>query len=143
MPNILRPLHSYFEQSSGKHLSRASRAQLASDVFEDIASRYEASLSKMKKDTDALRRLKKGRVGGGLGFSSLFSGGSGSSAGSAAAAKAGEDAKAGQSSEDENVKRQMAADVEAFAKDAESLGVVLQESNSLKALRAIVDDWLK
>lgn len=93
----------------------------------------------MKKDTDALRRLKKGRAGGGgaSAFSSLF----GSSA--ASAASRNDDASSGQESEDEKVKAQMRADVEALAKDAKGLGIEVEESMALKALRAVVDDWTK
>lgn len=98
-------------------------------LFEDLAGRYEAALSKMKKDGDALKRLKKGRQGFQLFGRSTAS----SSAASEEAASA----------EDEKVRLQMQADIEAFAKDAESLGVELEKSEALRGLRTVVQDWNK
>lgn len=97
-------------------------------LFEDLASRYEAALAKMKKDGDALRRLKKGRQG-----FQLFGRSTASSAANEEAASA----------EDEKVRLQMSADVEAFARDAESLGVVLENSEALNGLRTVVREWNK
>lgn len=96
--------------------------------------RYEAALAKMKKDGEALRRLKRGRQGTGF---SLF----GRSSAASTAAGAGDDG--GPTLEDERVKEQMGADVEAFAKDAQALGVELERSEALKTLRAVVEDWNK
>ena len=79
-----------------------------------------------------MRKLKRGRQGTGF---SLFGRSSSSST------AAGNDS--GPSAEDEKVKEQMSADVEAFARDAESLGVQLDKSEALKSLRAIVEDWNK
>lgn len=98
-------------------------------LFEDLANRYEAALSKMKKDGDALRRLKKGRQG-----FQLF--GRNTSSSSAANEEAA-------SAEDEKVRIQMNVDIETFAKDAENLGVVLGDSEALKTLRTVVRDWNK
>ena len=74
----------------------------------------------MKKTDDSLKRLKKGRQG-----FSLF--------GSRAAEEAPE-------VEEDRVKVQMQADVEALIFAAKSLGVDVDSSEALKALRAIASD---
>lgn len=132
VPNILRPAKVFLDASgSGRHLPSEEKSALVHGLFEDLAIRYEAALSKMKKDGEALRRLKRGRQGTGF---SLF----GRSNANAASADDG-----GPSAEDERVKDQMSADVEAFARDAAALGVQLDSSAALKALRAVVEDWNK
>lgn len=78
----------------------------------------------MKKDGDALRRLKKGRQG-----FQLF--------GSRSATPADK----GPSAEDEQVKAQLHADVEAFVKDAVSMGIDVSQSEALAALRSAVQNW--
>ena len=133
VPNILRPARAFLD-GAGKVLPSGERQALVQALLEDLAGRYEAALSKMKKDGDALRRLKKGRQG--TGFSSLFGRGN-------ASAVAGADDAAGPNAEDERVKDQMSVDVETFAKEAETLGADLSASESLTALRAVVADWTK
>lgn len=128
VPNILRPAKVFLD-GHGKVLQESMKRDIMQTLFEDLANRYEAALSKMKKDGDALKRLKKGRQG-----FQLF----GRSTASSTAAN--EEAA---SAEDEKVRLQMSADIEAFAKDAESLGVVLGDSEALKALRTVVQDWNK
>ena len=131
VPNILRPAKVFLDSSgSGRHLPADEKSALVHGLFEDLSMRYEAALSKMKKDGEALRRLKRGRQGTGF---SLFGR-------SSSNAPQNDD---GPSAEDERVKEQMNADVEAFARDAESLGVQLEKSEALKALRAVVEDWNK
>lgn len=88
---------------------------------------YEAALSKMKRDGDALRRLKRGRQG-----FQLF--------GSRTATASNESAV---SAEDEQVKMQMTADIEAFAADASALGVDVSASAAFSALRNTVDEWTR
>lgn len=100
-------------------------------LFEDLSNKYEAALSKMKKDGDALKRLKKGRQG----FTSLF--------GSRNNTNTADNDDNSVNAEDEKVRLQMETDIEAFARDAEGLGVVLDQSEALKALRAVVRDWNK
>jgi hypothetical protein len=78
----------------------------------------------MKKDDDALRRLKRGKAG-----FSLF--GSRSTTTDDAA----------NTSDGEKVRQQMQVDVETFASDAKGLGVDIEASSSLKALRKVIDEW--
>ena len=121
--NILRPIRVFLE-GSGRVLEHTTQTRLVTDIFEDVAGRYEAALAKMKKDGDALRRLKKGRAG-----FQLF--------GSRSAAN--EDAA--NMSEDDKVRIQMSVDVDALATDAESLGVILDSSHALRGLRAVIEEW--
>jgi hypothetical protein len=74
----------------------------------------------MKKTEESLRRLKKGKKA----TFSLF--------GSSNVSK-DEDGK-----DEERIRTQMILDVEAFGKDAESLGVTLDVSESYKALKDMV-----
>jgi hypothetical protein len=82
--------------------------------------RYAYYLSAMKKTEESLRRLKKGKKA----TFPLF--------GSSSVSK-DEDGK-----DEERIRTQMILDVEAFGKDAESLGVILDDSESYKALRDMV-----
>jgi hypothetical protein len=83
-------------------------------------NRYIYYLSAMKKTEESLRRLKKGKKT----TFSLF--------GNANAAKE-DDGR-----DEERIRIQMIYDVEAFGKDGESLGVVVEGSESYKALREMV-----
>lgn len=130
VPNILRPAKVFLE-GQGKVLQEDMKGNIMQTLFEDLANRYEAALSKMKKDGDALRRLKKGRQGFQLFGRSTSTNNTSSSNDETASA------------EDEKVRLQMDADIEAFARDAQSLGVMLDQSETLKALRAVVRDWHK
>lgn len=123
VPNILRPARAFFD-APGKVLPPAARQQLAVELFEDLAVRYEAAVSKMKKDDDALRRLKRGKAG-----FNLF--GSRSTTTDDAA----------NTSDGEKVRQQMQVDVETFASDAKSLGVDIEASSGLRALRKVIDEW--
>ena len=128
VPNILRPAKVFLD-GHGKVLQESMKRNIMQTLFEDLANRYEAALSKMKKDGDALRRLKKGRQG-----FQLF--GRSTAASTAATDEA-------TNAEDEKVRLQMSADIEAFARDAEGLGVDLELSEALKTLRMVVQDWSK
>jgi hypothetical protein len=76
----------------------------------------------MKKTEESLRRLKKGRQ---TAFS-LFSG-----------------AGAGNDEDEERIRTQMILDVEAFARDAETMGVVPTASQAFKVLHGMVHaTWL-
>jgi hypothetical protein len=125
----LRPAKIFLD-GSGKVLNDDMKHSVVQALFEDLAGRYEAALSKMKKDGDALRRLKKGRQGG----FQLFGR-------STASSTAAIDEAA--SAEDEKVRLQMDADIEAFARDAQNLGVDLEKSEALKTLRTVVQEWNK
>lgn len=127
VPNILRPARNFLD-GPGKVLPDEMKRSTMQTLFEDLAGRYEAALSKMKKDGDALRRLKKGRQG-----FQLFGR-------STSSASANEETV---SAEDEKVKLQMRTDIEAFAAEAESLGVDLDASETLKTLKTVVDEWTK
>ena len=82
--------------------------------------RYMVHLSAMKKNEESLRRLRTGQR---TGFS-LFGGSS---------SNADNDAR-----DEERVRTQLALDVEAFGKDAESLGVNLDACQSFKSLNYMV-----
>jgi hypothetical protein len=76
----------------------------------------------MKKTEESLRRLKKGRQ---TAFS-LFSG-----------------AGTGNDEDEERIRTQMILDVEAFARDAETMGVVPTTSQAFKVLHSMVHaTWL-
>lgn len=81
--------------------------------------RYIFYLTAMKKTEESLRRLKKGKKS----TFSLF----GSSS-----------AKEDDSRDEERILAQMVLDVDAFGKDAESLGVDISRSNSFKMLEGLV-----
>ena len=137
MASITKPLTDYCS-GVGKLIPATQRAEWMSTVVEEIANRcvdcaglsrrhanffcarYTTVLATMKKTDDSLKRLKKGRQG-----FSLF--------GSRAAEEAPE-------VEEDRVKVQMQADVEALIFAAKGLGVDVDSSEALKALRAIASD---
>ena len=87
---------------------------------EPFFHRYAYYLTAMKKTEESLRRLKKGRQ---TAFS-LFSG-------------------AGSDEDEERIRTQMILDVEAFARDAETMGVNPTASNTFKVLHDMVHaTWL-
>ncbi|TDL25958.1 COG complex component [Rickenella mellea] len=120
---IFRPAKAFFgvisEGGEGRALKDEFAAQIISELFETVANRYIMHLTAMKKTEESLRRLKKGKRSG----FSLFGGGSAND----------EDNR-----DEERVKAQMVLDVEAFGKDAESLGVDVHNSDSFKALNYMV-----
>jgi hypothetical protein len=85
-------------------------------------NRYIYFLTAMKKTEESLRRLKKGKRSA----FSLF--------GSASASK-DDDSRA----DEEKIRIQMILDVDAFGKDAESLGVSVNESSTFRALKELAN----
>ena len=90
-------------------------ASVAEDVFEVVAQRYIYFLSAMKKTEESLRRLKKGKKA----TYSLF----GSS-------KGDDDGRA----DEDKIRTQMILDVDAFGREAQSLGVAVQENATYRSL---------
>ncbi|PIL35979.1 hypothetical protein GSI_01639 [Ganoderma sinense ZZ0214-1] len=90
-------------------------APVAADVFEVVAQRYIYFLSAMKKTEESLRRLKKGKKA----TYSLF----GSS-------KGDDDGRA----DEDKIRTQMILDVDAFGREAQSLGVAVQENATYRSL---------
>ena len=88
---------------------------VAEEVFELVAQRYIYFLAAMKKTEESLRRLKKGQRS----TYSLF----GSSSRE-------DDARA----DEEKIRTQMILDVDAFGREAESLGVAVQASATYRSL---------
>ena len=99
----------------GAALKDAFLQPVAEEVFEVVAQRYIFFLSAMKKTEESLRRLKKGKKS----TYSLF----GSSARE-------DDGRA----DEEKIRTQMILDVDAFGREAESLGVAVQENATYRSL---------
>ncbi|KAI0079036.1 COG complex component [Panus rudis PR-1116 ss-1] len=116
---ILRPTKTFF----GIGTANGPAAKLKGDflvsyteeVFDIVAQRYIYFLTAMKKTEESLRRLKKGKKS----TYSLFGG----------SAKE-DDGRA----DEEKIRAQMILDVEAFGKDAASLGVNVNESATYRTL---------
>ncbi|EJF57655.1 COG complex component [Dichomitus squalens LYAD-421 SS1] len=85
---------------------------VAEDVFELVAQRYMYWLSAMKKTEEGLRKLKRGKKS-----YSLFG-------------KTDDDGKA----DEDKIRTQMILDVDAFGREAESLGVTIQENVTYRSL---------
>lgn len=90
-------------------------APVAEEVFEVVAQRYIYFLSAMKKTEESLRRLKKGKKA----TYSLFG-----------ASKGDDDGKA----DEDKIRTQMILDVDAFGREAQSLGVAVQENATYRSL---------
>ncbi|KAI8993989.1 COG complex component [Trametes punicea] len=88
---------------------------IAEEVFENVTERYIYFLSAMKKTEESLRKLKKGRRSA----YSLF-GSSGKE----------DDGRA----DEEKIRTQMILDVDAFGREAESLGVSVKENTAYRGL---------
>lgn len=137
---ILRPLKSFFGLNTGeiemKMLKEVYCINLSTNVVESVASRqvtcltdgvfqsngitrYSNHISGMRKNEESLKRLRMGRR---TGFS-LFGGSGGNTE---------DDANDGR------VRAQLILDVEAFSKDAQSLGVNYDDCTALKALNYMV-----
>ena len=99
----------------GSALKDSLLASVAEEVFEVVAQRYIYFLSAMKKTEESLRRLKKGKKA----TYSLFGGN-----------KADDDGKA----DEDKIRTQMILDVEAFGREAQSLGVAVQENVTYRSL---------
>ncbi|KAG6820743.1 hypothetical protein H0H93_012389 [Arthromyces matolae] len=122
--SILRPVKLFFGIGVGDGVGYSLKDDCVQtysvEIFENVAQRYMYYLTAMKKTEESLRRLKKGKK---TSFS-LFG-----------SANAGKD---DDSRDEERIRAQMILDVEAFGKDAESLGVVLQHNEAYVALREMV-----
>ncbi|KAI0316446.1 COG complex component [Amylostereum chailletii] len=121
--SILRPLKIFFSvgtsEGPGSSLKGDFLRVYSEEVFETVVQRFISYLGALKKTEESLRRLKKGKKS----TFSLFGGGS---------------AKEDDSRDEERIRTQMILDVEAFGKDAESLGVDVGGSSSFKVLDEMV-----
>ncbi|KAK0226128.1 oligomeric golgi complex component, COG2-domain-containing protein [Armillaria fumosa] len=122
--SILRAVKVFFgigtSNGAGISLKDDFLPPVSAEVFENVCQRYVHYVTAMKKTEESLRRLKRGRKP----TFSLF----GSST-----AGADDEAK-----DEERIRTQMILDVEAFGKDAESLGVKPDSSESYRVLFALV-----
>ncbi|KAG5650522.1 hypothetical protein H0H81_011940 [Sphagnurus paluster] len=121
--SVLRPIKTFFGvgvgEAPGAPLRDDYLTTYSAEIFESVSQRYIYYLSAMKKTEESLRRLKKGKK---TSFS-LFG---------------NVNTKDDDSRDEERIRIQMIYDVEAFGKDGESLGVVLGNSDSFKALKEMV-----
>ncbi|GJE92723.1 COG complex component [Phanerochaete sordida] len=122
---IFRALKVFFgigaADAPGANLKDEFLHSYAEEVFENVAQRYIYFLTAMKKTEESLRRLKKGKRSA----FSLF----GSSSTNA------DDGRA----DEEKIRTQMILDVNAFGKDAESLGVAVDENSTYRALKELAN----
>ncbi|KAK0461060.1 COG complex component [Desarmillaria tabescens] len=122
--SILRPVKVFFgigtSTGAGTSLKGDFLPSASAEVFENVCQRYVHYVTAMKKTEESLRRLKRGRKP----TFSLF----GSST-----AGADDEAK-----DEERIRTQMILDVEVFGKDAESIGVKLDSSESYGVLSTLV-----
>jgi len=120
IPGILRPVRQFFGIGSNDGPGAALRSrylqEYSLDVFNAITIRYINQLSANKKMEESLKRLKRGTF-------SLFGT-------SGAANDEGRDR--------ERIHAQMILDVEAFGKDAQSLGVSVNENEHYRTLKEMV-----
>ncbi|KAH8991106.1 COG complex component [Lactarius hatsudake] len=118
---VLRPVRAFFGMESGTGPGAPLKAELmqsfAEEVFEAVVQKYIIYVTTMRKKEESLRKLKKGKKAP----FSLFGGGP----------------KEEDGRDEERIRQQMALDVEAFGKDAETLGVDVQGSVSFKSLLEI------
>ncbi|KAI0935302.1 hypothetical protein AcV7_003779 [Taiwanofungus camphoratus] len=129
---VFRPLRAFFAIGSAEGPGMALKDEYlqpyAQEVFEIVTQRYIYFLSAMKKTEESLRRLKKGKKS----TFSLFSGSN---------SVKDDDGRA----DEEKIRTQMILDVEAFGRDAESLGVPVRQNEVFKSLEdmaraSLVDD---
>ncbi|KAG5735120.1 Conserved oligomeric Golgi complex subunit 2 [Termitomyces sp. T112] len=122
--SILRPLKLFFGvgvgDGVGVPLEKDYIQPYSTEIFDNVAQRYIYYLAAMKKTEESLRRLKKGKKT----TFSLF--------GSSNAGK-DDDCR-----DEERIRIQMILDVDAFGRDGESLGVVLQNCEAYDTLRDMV-----
>ncbi len=98
----------------GASLKEELMQPYAQEVFEAVVQKYIFYVTAMRKKEESLRKLKKGKKPA----FSLFGG-----------MPKEEDGR-----DEERIRQQMVLDVEAFGKDAETLGVDVQGSASFKSL---------
>jgi hypothetical protein len=135
---IFRPVKSFFATGSsdgpGRTLKDVYSKEYSQEIFDNVAqrytlivcvmiyaahrvSRYASYLMAMKKTEESLRRLKKGKK---TAFS-LFG-----------------NAKDDDGRDEERIRTQMILDVEAFGKQAQSLGLELEHNEYYDALKNVV-----
>jgi conserved oligomeric Golgi complex subunit 2 len=115
---VLRPVRTFFGVESGIGPGASLKEELmqpyAEEVFEAVVQKYIFYVTAMRKKEESLRKLKKGKKPA----FSLFGG-----------APKEDDGR-----DEERIRQQMVLDVEAFGKDAETLGVDVQGNASFKSL---------
>ncbi|KAI0058099.1 COG complex component [Artomyces pyxidatus] len=123
--SILRPIRTFFSigtsEGSGSALKSAFLKPYSEAIFESVVQRYISYLTNMRKTEESLRRFKKGKK---TPFS-LF--------GSSSAKEDDTHAR-----DEERIRTQMILDVNAFGKDAESLGVDVLGNTSFQLLNEMV-----
>ncbi|KAJ3724542.1 oligomeric golgi complex component, COG2-domain-containing protein [Lentinula raphanica] len=131
VPSILRPLKVFFGISGKDGVGAILKAEYLSlwsrQVFENVVSisltspsRYIVQVSTLKKAEESLRRLKRGTKSTTF---SLFGSNNATDA---------------DSKDEERIRAQLMLDVEAFGKDAKTLGIVPEDSEAFIALRNLV-----
>jgi hypothetical protein len=115
---VLRPVRTFFGVESGIGPGASLKEELmqpyAGEVFEAVVQKYIFYVTAMRKKEESLRKLKKGKKPA----FSLFGG-----------APKEDDGR-----DEERIRQQMVLDVEAFGKDAETLGVDVQGNAGFKSL---------
>ncbi|KXN92456.1 Conserved oligomeric Golgi complex subunit 2 [Leucoagaricus sp. SymC.cos] len=118
---VFRPLRIFFGVGSsdgpGRSLENAYSKQYSQEVFDNVAQRYISYLAAMKKTEESLRRLKKGKKS----TFSLFG-----------------NVKDDDGRDEERIRAQMILDVEAFGKEAQSLGIEVEKNEHYQALKNVV-----
>jgi conserved oligomeric Golgi complex subunit 2 len=118
---VLRPVRAFFGMESGFGPGASLKEELmqsyAQEVFEAVVQKYILYVTTMRKKEESLRKLKKGKKPA----FSLFGG----------------TPKEDEGRDEERIRQQMVLDVEAFGRDAETLGVDVQGSANFKSLHEI------
>ncbi|KAF9268919.1 COG complex component [Marasmius fiardii PR-910] len=121
---IMRPVKVFFGitgtgDAVGASLKEEFLVQYSSEVFEEVSQRYASDLTAIQKREDSLKRLKIGKKK----TFSLFG---------------SKDDENQESRDEERIRVQLILDVEAFERDAHSLGLNLEDSHSFKSLNELV-----
>ncbi|XP_006461130.1 hypothetical protein AGABI2DRAFT_68876 [Agaricus bisporus var. bisporus H97] len=114
---IFRPLKSFFADGPGLSLKDSYRSEYSQEVFKSVAHRYISYLTAMRKTEESLRKLKKAKKA----TFSLFGG-----------------ATDDDSRDEERIRTQMILDVEAFGKEAQSLGIDVATNEDYESLKNTV-----
>ncbi|KAF5354659.1 hypothetical protein D9756_005330 [Leucocoprinus leucothites] len=118
---IFRPVKAFFAVGSsdgpGRTLKDTYSKGYSQEVFDNVAQKYISYLAAMKKTEESLRRLKKGKK---TAFT-LFG-----------------TAQADDGRDEERIQTQMILDVEAFGKEARSLGIELERNEYYEALKDVI-----
>ncbi|KAJ3575095.1 hypothetical protein NP233_g1321 [Leucocoprinus birnbaumii] len=118
---IFRSVKAFFaigaSDGPGKALKDVYSKEFSQEIFDNVAQKYISYLAAMKKTEESLRRLKKGKKS----TFSLFG-----------------TAQADDGRDEERIRTQMILDVEAFGKEAQSLGIELEKNEHYGALKDVV-----